>query len=235
MIDEVRRRVSLISSGAVRAAAAPARGLARLGRAPDDPRWASVSWLWQPGWGRLRHRRLYRAPDPYGTAADPYEQQKFDRIMEQVEGRQYVRVLEVGCGEGALCTRLVSVTDDLLGVDISPDAVRRATARVPSASFESRLLPQQMPEGTFDLVVASDVLYYWENSTLRSGVRRLFDRLSPDGLLVAYHYRGHFGQANSADVVHEVLREKGRPIVEKRFDGVGPSGSGARLDVLGKR
>ena len=232
--DLARRAARRTLSGTVRAAASPLRALARAGREETDPRWAGTAWLWQPGWGKGCHERLYRSANPYGIDASAYEQQKYDRVLEALAGRRFGRVLEVGCGEGDLSERLSELTDDLLGVDISDAAVRRAAARVPSATFETRTLPAAMPEGTFDLIVCTDVLYYWEPVTLRVGIARLRDRLRPGGMLLAYHYRGDFGQIGTADAVHASLRGLAgtRNTVREHCAEVGPGARGALFDVV---
>ncbi|TCK19825.1 class I SAM-dependent DNA methyltransferase [Pseudonocardia endophytica] len=236
-VDLARHAVRMTLSRGTRAAAAPVRAIARAGRDDTDPRWAGVSWLWQPGWGRHAHDRLYRTANPYGIDANPYEQQKYTSIMNTLAGRRYRRVLEIGCGEGHLSERLAGVTGELLGVDISADATARAAARVPSATFETRMLPAEMPAGTFDLIVCSDVLYYWEPTTLRTGLDRLIDHLEAGGVLLAYHYRGDFGQVNRADHVHDRLRAlvaggKVHGVVSERIDDLGPDGAGVRFDVV---
>lgn len=235
-VDLARHVVRMTLSRGTRAAAAPIRGLARIGRDDANPRWARTSWLWQPGWGRHAHDRLYRTANPYGIDTNPYEQQKYATIVETLGGHRYRRILEIGCGEGDLSERLVGF-GDLLGVDISADATARAAARVPSATFETRMLPAEMPPGTFDLIVCSDVLYYWEQTTMRNGLDLLVDRLEPGGALLAYHYRGDFGQANTADNVHDrigALAASGavRSHIARRIDGIGPNGAGVRFDVV---
>ncbi|MBO4239123.1 class I SAM-dependent methyltransferase [Pseudonocardia alni] len=236
-IDHARRIARLSLSGGARAAAVPVRGLARLGRAEHDPRWTGQTWLWQPGWGRRTHDRLYRSPDPYSIGLSAYEQQKYGTVMDALAGRRFDRVLEVGCGEGDLSVRLAGHTAALLGVDICSAAVQRAAARVPSGTFVRRTLPHEMPEGDFDLIVCSDVLYYWETVTLQVGLAALLDRLRPGGMLLAYHYRGAFGQAGTADRVHEALAAaaaaRGLTVrAHETVDGVGPDGAGARFDVV---
>ena len=235
--DRARRAARLTLSAGARATAAPLRRVARVGRDEADPRWADATWLWQPGWGRGTHDRLYRRPDPYRIGLNPYEQQKYGTVMDTLAGRRFGRALEVGCGEGDLSVRLAAHTDALLGVDICASAVDRAAARVPSATFVRQTLPREMPDGTFDLIVCTDLLYYWEPVTLRVGTAALLDRLRPGGMLLAYHYRGDFGQAGTADRVHEGLRaaaaRRGHEARAHRYcNGVGPGGSGARFDVI---
>ncbi|ANY06963.1 class I SAM-dependent DNA methyltransferase [Pseudonocardia sp. HH130630-07] len=194
-----RRAARLTLGGGARAVAAPVRRMALLGRREADPRWRRLTWIWQPGWGRRAQDRLLDRPAPYAIGADAYEQQKYATVMDTLAGRRFDRALEVGCGEGALAARLVRHADILLGVDMCDAAVSRAGVRVPAAVFGRRTLPHEMPVGTFDLIVCSDVLYYWEPTTLRTGVATLLDRLRPGGTLLAYHRRTDFGQAGSAE------------------------------------
>ena len=237
LTDRARRVARLTLSAGVRTTAAPLRAVARLRRDETDPRWADATWLWQPGWGRGTHDRLYRRPDPYGIGLNPYEQQKYGTVMDALAGHRFARVLEVGCGEGDLSVRLAGHTGALLGVDICSAAVERAADRVPSATFARRTLPREMPDGTFDLIVCTDVLYYWEPVTLRVGIAALLDRLRPGGMLLAYHYRGDFGQVGTADRVHEDLRAAATArghdtAVHELRSGVGPGEVGARFDVV---
>lgn len=248
--DRARRVARLGVSRSLHAGTAPLRGIARGAmrvRPELETRLADQAWLWQPGWGRAAHERLYSTPDPYGLATDSYEQSKYDLIMQELAGGRFARTLEVGCGEGLLSERLVGLTDELVGVDISESAVGRArerfrgdrgTTTAGRVRFERRTLPFDMPEGTFDLVVCSDVLYYWEQRTLVTGTARLVDRLRPGGTLLLLHYRGDFGQANSGDAVHDLAARRAAALpeldhrVRRTVPGIGPGGAGVRIDVL---
>ncbi|MFC5993220.1 class I SAM-dependent DNA methyltransferase [Pseudonocardia hispaniensis] len=242
---QLRRAARLAAGHALRFGTAPARWLARavIRMHPGlEPRMADWAWLWQPGWGRRCHERLYRRPDPYGIAESAYEQDKYDLIMQTLDDTHYSRTLEVGCGEGQLTELLTKLTDELVAVDISAAAIERTRGRLegdPRVVAQRRTLPLDMPPGTFDLIICSDVLYYWEPTTLRLGLGRLLDRLRPGGRILFLHYRGNFGQANCADAVHELAREfaNGRGFghpVSRTVHGVGPGGLGLRLDLLAR-
>jgi SAM-dependent methyltransferase len=93
--------------------------------------------------------------------------------------------------------QLSARSDEVLGVDISPSAV--ATARVlhatlPNITFEVGdvlALPPSF-DGTFDLVVVADVLYYvspLDDGALDAIVRRIAALLVPAGVcMVVNHY-----------------------------------------------
>jgi SAM-dependent methyltransferase len=245
--DRARRAVRLGLGRSLRAGTVPIRGLARTAirmRPSLEPRLAGAAWLWQPGWGRGCHERLYSRPDPYGLVTNAYEQAKYDLIMQTLAGRRYARTLEVGCGEGLLSERLVDLTGELVGVDISEAATQRARERLEGtdrAWFERRTLPLDMPDGDFDLIVCSDVLYYWEPGTLRIGMERLIERLRPGGRLLLLHYLGDFGQAGDGDSVHDLATRHAAEhaelthLVAETLPEAGPGGAGVRLDVLVRR
>ena len=82
-------------------------------------------------------------------------------------------------------------------------------ADVPGVTVERRRAPDELPDGPFDLIVCSEVLYYWDRALLRLGVARLLERLAPSGSFLAVHWRGpvrHYPQGG--DAVHEALREE---------------------------
>ena len=84
-------------------------------------------------------------------------------------------------------------------------------------------VPQQWPDGTFDLVVLSEVGYYARDLDLLA--RRAWDSLGPDGVLVACHWRHPApDHPHDADAVHRALHRPGRRIVEHVEDDF-------RLDV----
>jgi SAM-dependent methyltransferase len=153
---------------------------------------------------------LYAAdPDPWDLATSPYERAKYDATIAALDGRRYGRGLEVGCSIGTLSERLAGVCDELVSLDAAPTAVARARSRLegrPGVTVERRRAPDELPDGPFDLIVCSEVLYYWDDELLRRGVARLLERLAPGGSFLAVHWRGpvrHYPQGG--DAVHEAL------------------------------
>lgn len=247
IVSDPRRAARLGIGLALRYATAPLRGAARTAMRVHpgiEPRLAAAAWLWQPGWGRGAHERLYRTPDPYGMAGSPYEQAKYDLIVEALAGTRYRRGLEVGCGEGLLSVRLAELGDELVAVDISETAIRRARERAGAdgrVRFERRTLPVDMPEGDFDMIACSDVLYYWEPRTLESGMDRLLSRLRPGGRILLLHYLGKFGQAGDGASVHALAAARASAaadlthVLSRELSGMGPGGAGVQLDVIMRR
>ena len=119
------------------------------------------------------------------------------------------RALEIGCAEGLFTSLLAPRSRTLLAVDISTRAVRRARARLahcPNVVVLASALPARYPAGPFDLIVASDVLYYWTTADLRSAAGRIADSLAPGGRFVAIHYGLPVVGVSSGEVAHDVLR-----------------------------
>ncbi|MBI3988287.1 MAG: class I SAM-dependent methyltransferase [candidate division NC10 bacterium] len=71
-----------------------------------------------------------------------------------------LRILDAGCGDGVLLKTLAELPNiQLFGVDYNPLRVQRAQARVPSATVkEGDLTSLEFPNGSFDIVVISQVL-----------------------------------------------------------------------------
>ena len=60
-----------------------------------------------------------------------------------------------------LTERLATRVDDLLAIDVAAAALDRARARdLPDVAFELREVPEEFPDGAYDLIVVSEVLYY---------------------------------------------------------------------------
>jgi SAM-dependent methyltransferase len=123
--------------------------------------------------------------DPWQFATDPDEQARYDDLVRFVDGRRHRRVLEAGCSIGAFT--------EVVAFDISHHAVaqaRRRCAGHPGVEVRRATLPQDLPPGAFDLIVFSEVGYYFDRPTLRSLVDALVARLEPGGMLVGTHWLG---------------------------------------------
>jgi trans-aconitate methyltransferase len=93
---------------------------------------------------------------------------------------------------GFLTRLLATRCDELVAVDCVPEAVRTAAANVrdfPHVRVEEALLPAGLPDGTFDLIVIGDLLYYLSAADMSALLEGLVARLEPGGDLVAVHFR----------------------------------------------
>ncbi len=166
---------------------------------------------------------LYEADrDPWGFETSAYEAEKYERTLAALEGRRYGRCLEVGCSIGVLTAMLSERCDSLLAVDVSELAVERAKERLAELDHvrvERRTLPEEMPTGPFDLIVCSEVLYYWDRVLLADALDALERELADGGSLLAVHWRpSTHTYPLRGDEVHEILLE--RPALEPAWSAV---------------
>src|SRR5215217_7279560 len=153
---------------------------------------------------------LYAAlPDPWDFETSPYEHRKYERTLNVLAHRRYHRALEVGSSTGVFTAMLAPLCKELLAVDVSERAVAAAQARLedfPHVRVERRTLPEETPEEPFDLVVVSEVLYYWPKDVMLAALRRFEEILAPGGALLAVHWRKETRTYPlQGDEVHELL------------------------------
>src|SRR3954447_19692352 len=87
---------------------------------------------------------------------------------------------------------LAARCDDVLAVDCVDEAVQHAAEALrdlPNVRVERALLPAELPDRTYDLIVVGDLLYYLSAPDLSALLDGLVDRLEPGGDLVAVHFR----------------------------------------------
>lgn len=106
-------------------------------------------------------RGLYaETSDPWGFADSPYEQSKFAATRAALAQSGYRSAFELGCGNGELARHLSDICARYTGMDAVATALRAARMRVPEARFIQGFYPGPLPEGDFDLIILSEVLYF---------------------------------------------------------------------------
>lgn len=133
-----------------------------------------------------------RREDPWGFTTRWYEERKRALTLAALPRARFARGWEVGCAIGVLTADLADRCEDLLAVDVAEAAVERARSRLgtrPGVRVEVMDITTTTPEGPFDLVVLSEVLYYLSLPTLRSFLRRLVPLLAPDAVVIGCHWR----------------------------------------------
>ena len=141
--------------------------------------------------------------DPWDFETSPYERRKYDATIAALAGR-YEKGLEIGCSIGVLTARLQHHVDDLLAVDVSEAALQRARARVAGARFERRELPEDFPPGRFDLIVASEVLYYLDPPAFEA----MLDHLQGTTVLAVHWRHPTRTYPMTGDEVHDALAQR---------------------------
>lgn len=147
--------------------------------------------------------------DPWSYASSPYERQKYRRTLGALPSRRFARALEAGCSIGVFTTLLAERCDELVAVDFSEPALaeaRRRTAGLAGVEVLRRDLPAEMPAGPFDLIVFSEVLYYWSSELVLDALRRSETALRPAGSLLVVNWRGEDREAPlDGDGVHALI------------------------------
>ncbi|MGW9020262.1 PIG-L family deacetylase [Leucobacter chromiiresistens] len=161
--------------------------------------------------GREYFDALYtRSDDPWSFRTRWYESRKRALTVASLTRERFRSGLEIGCSVGHLSELLAERCDALLAVDISERAIAEArrTARA-GVEFAVHDVRDDLPGGRFDLVVLSEVAYYWDEAELRAIRSRIRRALAPDGILVACHWRHPVAAHRlSGDRVHEILQEE---------------------------
>jgi hypothetical protein len=144
-----------------------------------------------------------RDPDPWDFETSPYEAAKYAATVAALAGHRFQRGLEIGCSIGVLTAQLVQHVDELVAIDVSEAALERARVRNPTVRFQRCEIPEQFPDGAFDLTIASEVLYYLDAPALEATLDRI------RGTLVAVHWRGPTERYPfTGDEIHERLRAR---------------------------
>lgn len=148
--------------------------------------------------------------DPWDFETSPYEQAKYAHTIAALGDSRYRQALEIGCANGVLTQRLAGLCEDLLAIDVSETALARADARcaaLPAVHFARLAFPGQTPHGApFDLIVLSEVAYYWNDADLALAAYRLLDLLAPGGNLILVHWTGETDYPQTGDGAVDALQ-----------------------------
>jgi len=168
--------------------------------------------------------RLYAdSPDPWHYETSGYEAEKYAACLALLPEGRFASGLEIGCSIGVLSAMLAERCTRFLGLDVAAQAVERARARdIPNAEFRVAHLPGDWPEGSFDLIVLSEVLYFFDADALDRLARRVAENLSPGGTVLMASYLGETeteldgaeAQAHFAGAL--ARRRRARPLGERR-------------------
>lgn len=162
--------------------------------------------------------RLYaRDPDPWCFETSAYEDRKYTATLDALPAQRYARALEIGCSIGVLTARLAPRCDELLALDVSRKALAAARQRcrgMKQIRFTTGQVPRDWPVGRFDLIVLSEVLYYFDLTDLDRLATRVETSLVPGGTLQMVHWLGETDYPLPGDtaVEHFVSRLARRPV-----------------------
>jgi SAM-dependent methyltransferase len=147
---------------------------------------------------REHFEELWRRGDPWDTRVSEFEQAKYDREFDLIKGRDYQRVLEIGCGSGSFTRRLATIADHVLALDIAESALALAGEAVAGCrNVELRAVNimewDPSTEEPWDLITLLDTVDCFTGTysfvDIACLAARLFSSSAPGGrLLVADPY-----------------------------------------------
>jgi len=153
--------------------------------------------------------RLYaRDWDPWGFEDRWYEQRKYALTLAALPCERYVSGFEPGCSIGVLSAQLAQRCDRLVAWDIVPSALEKAKHRLaecPRVRFEQRCVPEEWPAEHFDLIVLSEIVYYFDPETAEHLRDQAVASALPGATVVAVHWRGRTNYPLSGDQANRLI------------------------------
>jgi tRNA (cmo5U34)-methyltransferase len=128
-------------------------------------------------------------PDTYlaeMAAEIPGYEELQEAVAAATAGARAERVLELGTGTGETALRVRAGQPDAqwIGIDASEAMLARARERLPDADLRLQRLEDELPEGTFDLVVSALAVHHLDGAGKRALFARVARVLRPGGLFV---------------------------------------------------
>lgn len=152
--------------------------------------------------------------DPWGFRSSWYEQRKRELLLATLPRATYDAGLELGCATGILTSRLADRCAHLVAVDFAEEALTAAARELAgrdNVTLQSAALPHEWPDGEYDLIVLSEIGYFWNVADLDTAIDRITQSLAPTGHLIACHWRHPMPEnPTGGDEVHERLRANSR-------------------------
>lgn len=131
--------------------------------------------------------------DPWRFETSDYEAAKYTATLAALPLARYRNAVEIGCSIGVLTARLAARCDALLGVDVAAaalDCASRRCAALPHVAFARSTLPDAPPAGSFDLIILSEVLYYFDADGLARLAASIREMAAPGADLMLVHWLG---------------------------------------------
>jgi protein-L-isoaspartate O-methyltransferase len=153
----------------------------------------------------------YRAEaDPWGYTTREYERDKYVATLEACGPGPFSAALELGGSIGVFSALLAPRCRHLDTIDGASTAVRDARRRLadqPQVNVILGQIPDAIPDRTYDLVVASEILYYLPPDRLDATLAALASHTRTGTRVVAVHWRPEGRERPfTAEAVHTALR-----------------------------
>ena len=155
--------------------------------------------------------------DPWQFRTSEYERAKYQATLAALTKSKYVAALEVGCSIGVLTRLLAPRCKNLLAIDTSATAIAAARSENdPNIQFRVATLPKEFPTQSFDLIVLSEVLYYFTVPDLDRVALSCTEALAPEAELILCHWLGETDYPLTGVEASERFALKVRPMMPVR-------------------
>jgi predicted TPR repeat methyltransferase len=148
--------------------------------------------------------------DPWQFATSAYERDKYAATLAAIGPARIGRAWEVGCAIGVFTRALAPLCDSLLAVDVAESALVQARDRcadLPQVDLQQLRIPDEWPDGRFDLIVFSEVLYYLVPADIRAAAWRSLLSLNAGGRIVLVHWTGETDYPVTGDDAARLFRD----------------------------
>jgi SAM-dependent methyltransferase len=155
---------------------------------------------------------MYRqSRDPWNFSRSEYERGRYRAILDALLRPSYRRAFEPGCSIGELTAQIARRCGRVVATDVAPSAVALAKERcrrLGNVDVYEADLANGPPKGPFDLIVMSEVGYYFGPRLLVSIAIATAAELEAGGEFVAVHWLGHSDDhVMGGDTVHRILAD----------------------------
>jgi len=140
--------------------------------------------------------------DNQGHWAKGYEAENVESFVFRPYGRIFKsefsllgtnneKLLDFGCGQGAALQFFKSKGFDVYGIDISESVIRRCKEKMSDISSHFAVIPPEPSEhdvffeGSYDLIIAIQSLYYYSDHYLKVRLKSLFNQMKPGSIIYA--------------------------------------------------
>ena len=175
------------------------------------------------------------SPEPFADFVNELEIDLSDHYPDAyrtagIEGAVQVTITVSPDGEATACQiaqgsghdELDRLTcDTLLAIDISAAAIAKARSRLgkkPGLTLARMAFPREAPPATgFDLVLLSEVVYYWSDEDLERTAQWLDAHVAFGGHILLVHYTGETDYPQSGDGAVGFLKDAlGEAVIEEQ-------------------
>jgi hypothetical protein len=151
--------------------------------------------------------------DPWDFANSEYESRKYALTVASLPNARYANAFEPGCSVGVLTELLAPRCLRLLASDMMGAPLVLAASRLESLDnvhLEERTIPDDWPDELFDLVVLSEVAYYFDAEALTRISELVLSTTITGAHVVGVHWRGRTNYPLSGDAAHAVIDQNSK-------------------------